>query len=432
VRLWRNWLDETGWWHSFDLPDGTRIRGVNSVEYMQLRLSQFPIAEDLTGKRVLDIGTWDGWFAFEMERRGAEVLAIDVWDNPRFHQMHSTLGSSVEHRIMDVYDLSPERVGRFDVVLFLGVLYHLKHPLLALERVCSVTTDLAAVDSFVLQERHRPDADVDTRPIMEFYEADEFGGQTDNWVGPSVPCLLAFCRTAGFARVELRSVLADSACVSCHRGWEPDIDAGLPAPRLTSTFHNTTFGINFSAQRDDYVTCFFEWEGQPLAREDVRPEVGEFGTKPIYVGHKGDTMWQANFKLPPGLPSGWHPVRIRIGKGAPSNEDFVAVDVPLPDQPVAITAVRDGVTDAEGSYRVGSERLFVWVDGLPRNADKENVRVMLASRRVPIAEMELERPDGGPRLVEVRVPDGVPMGTIELHVELGSRTSNRMAVEVTE
>jgi tRNA (mo5U34)-methyltransferase len=110
------------------------------------RLEQFPIPQSLHGKRVLDIGAWDGWFSFQMERRGAEVLAIDNWDNPRFHQAKAMLHSRVEYRQMDIYELTPQRVGYFDIVLFMGVLYHLKHPLLALERVCALATEMAAVD----------------------------------------------------------------------------------------------------------------------------------------------------------------------------------------------------------------------------------------------------------------------------------------------
>ncbi len=60
---------------------------------MRERIGQFPIPEDLHGARVLDIGTWDGWFSFEMEPRGAEVLAVDCWDNPRFHQTRRALKS---------------------------------------------------------------------------------------------------------------------------------------------------------------------------------------------------------------------------------------------------------------------------------------------------------------------------------------------------
>src|ERR1700694_3134091 len=166
VRLWDKQRSNKGWWHSFELPDGTRINGVCDLAGQKHRLAQFPIPDDLRGQRALDIGAWDGWFSFEMERRGAEVVAIDTWDNPRFHQIHRLLRSRVDYRQMDVYDLSPKRVGRFDIVLFMGVLYHLKHPLLALERVCAVTTGMAAVDSFILRDEYLPGRDVESVAIM--------------------------------------------------------------------------------------------------------------------------------------------------------------------------------------------------------------------------------------------------------------------------
>src|SRR5215475_3121430 len=197
VRKWHQQRSEGGWWHSFELPDGSMIQGVCDVPGLKERIDQFPIPSDLIGKRVLDIGTWDGWFSFEMERRGAEVVAIDCWDNPRFHEIHSILNSHVEYREMDVYELSPKRIGKFDIVLFMGVLYHLKHPLLALEKVCSVATELAAVESFVLADRHVDSVPVEKLPLMAFYENDDLGGEFDNWVAPTVPCLLSLCRTAG-------------------------------------------------------------------------------------------------------------------------------------------------------------------------------------------------------------------------------------------
>src|SRR3984885_9584806 len=192
-------LDRLGWYHSMELPDGRVIAGFQSIERLRARIAQFPIPEDLRGARVLDIGAWDGWFSFEMERRGAEVLAVDCWDNPRFRQIRSALNSRVEYRQMDVYELSPQTVGRFDIVLFMGVLYHLKHPLLALEKVCAITRGMAVVDSFILREEHLPGALVETRPVMEFYETDELGGDPENRCAPRLPCLLAMCRTAGFA-----------------------------------------------------------------------------------------------------------------------------------------------------------------------------------------------------------------------------------------
>ena len=126
VRNWDAERAQKGWWHSFELPDGSLIEGVCNLAGLKNRLAQFPIPADLKGKRVLDIGCWDGWFSFEMERRGAEVMAVDNWDNPRFRQMHAAYNSRVDYRQFDMYDLTPARIGRFDIVLFMGVLYHLK------------------------------------------------------------------------------------------------------------------------------------------------------------------------------------------------------------------------------------------------------------------------------------------------------------------
>src|ERR1700688_21458 len=129
-------LHALGWYHSMELPDGSVIQGLQSIELLRKRLAQFPIPLDLRGKRVLDIGAWDGWFSFEMERRGAEVVAVDVARQKPFLEAKKLLNSKVEYVIEDVCRLNPATLGTFDIVLFLGVLYHSKHPVLALERVC--------------------------------------------------------------------------------------------------------------------------------------------------------------------------------------------------------------------------------------------------------------------------------------------------------
>jgi tRNA (mo5U34)-methyltransferase len=361
IRRWHGELEEKGWWHSFELPDGGRIDGVNSIDALKRRLAQYPIPADLRGKRVLDVGAWDGWFSFEMERRGAEVVAIDRIENPRFDEIRRLMRSNVDYRELDVYDLHPDRIGTFDIVLFLGVLYHVKHPLLALERVCSVTTDLAIVESYALK-------DETDRNLLEFFEYDEFGGQFDNWFAPTPKTMTALCRTAGFARVELNHVHEYGAAAACYRKW----DGAPPASgcKLLAVMHAESFGINFSSDRDDYVACSLD--SQP----DPRPTVGDFGVHPIFNGPTTGGFWQVNFKLPPGLRPGWHPVRV-----GGSNSIDVAVDVPVEASPLRIASACDGISWESDRVSLARGYLSLWVVGLPRNADVRNVRVSIDGAR---------------------------------------------------
>ena len=124
-------------------------------------------------------------------------MAIDCVEIPTFLQVHRRLESKVDYRMLDFYELPAAGLGKFDVVFFLGVLYHLRHPLLALEIVCGLTTEVAIVESFVIDgetwKEHQ-----NAIPTLEFYETFELGNQYDNWNGPTVACLLAMCRAAGF------------------------------------------------------------------------------------------------------------------------------------------------------------------------------------------------------------------------------------------
>jgi tRNA (mo5U34)-methyltransferase len=265
-----------GWYHSFELPGGEKIDGFVSLETLRERYARYPIPADLRGRRVLDIGAWDGWFSFEAERRGADVTAVDCVDLRTFREIHRRLGSKVDYRTLDLFDLPAAGLGRFDYVFFLGVLYHLKHPLRGLEIVCAATLETALVDSFVTDgdtwREHTDDL-----PSLEFYETDELGGRLDNWFGPNVSALLALCRAAGFARVERLDARANLASVACHRRWEP-VPAGdlAPAPRLESAVNHADFGINFTARRDQYLTCWFSAGCKDLSRDGLRLEVWRF------------------------------------------------------------------------------------------------------------------------------------------------------------
>jgi tRNA (mo5U34)-methyltransferase len=148
------------WYHTLELPGGVITPG-----WFDLRgiVDQLPWP-DVRGKRCLDVGTYDGFFAFELERRGArEVIATDIgghddWDVPiaarastahtlseltgekglGFEVARRALGSSVEKRIVNVYDLSPELLGSFDVVVCGSLMLHLRDPVRALEAIRSV------------------------------------------------------------------------------------------------------------------------------------------------------------------------------------------------------------------------------------------------------------------------------------------------------
>ena len=124
----------------FNFGDGLTTKPPHTHRRFRRRLQLLGIPDDLSGKTVLDIGAWDGFFSFEFERRGAKrVLAIDTyaWDHGGlecFLLAHEHFKSKVEHQRLDVHDLSPQEVGTFDLVFCAGVLYHMRHPLLALER----------------------------------------------------------------------------------------------------------------------------------------------------------------------------------------------------------------------------------------------------------------------------------------------------------
>ena len=428
IEDWHQRLAKQGWWHSFELPDGTQIEGVNTLAAQKARIAQFPIPADLRGKRALDIGAWDGWFTFELERRGAEVVAIDRWDNPRFREMHAALGSRAEYRQMNVYDLHPAKLGRFDVVLFLGVLYHLKHPLLALERVCSVTSDLAAVESFALTERFLPGVQVEEQSLLRFFERDEFGGQFDNWFAPTPRCLVEMCRTAGFARAELASVHDYGAAVSCHRCWPEGIRT-RPAARLIAARHAENFGINFHSNADDYVQVDAEG-GEPWTLANMQAEVDGFGAAPVAALATPEGRWRANFKLPPGLDAGWREVRVRTADAAWSEPVRIAVDVPESAESLEITSVCDAFDWRPGCFSLSHRFFSIWVSGLPENADRGNVRVELDGLRQQVDFVGL--PDAkGLRQINVLAGGGTPAGKLRIVAEFAGMRSAPAEIEAT-
>jgi tRNA (mo5U34)-methyltransferase len=194
-------VGEISWTHTLDLGNGIVTPGL----WPPGNLISMGCPKDLRGMRVLDLCAADGGCSFQAERLGAaSVLATDsfLWggcpgtSKAAFDFAREVLSSKVESKYVDVLDHSPETVGVFDLVLFLGVLYHMRHPLLALERVFSVTGQQVIIESHVDMLDYN-------RPAMAFYPGDELNGDASNWWGPNVAAVEAMLKVVGFQKVKL-------------------------------------------------------------------------------------------------------------------------------------------------------------------------------------------------------------------------------------
>jgi tRNA (mo5U34)-methyltransferase len=252
------------WFHSMDLGHGVVTKGQKSPELLQWELNRFRLP-DLGGKSVLDIGTYDGFYAFEAERRGAaRVVGMDlhVWQidtrltdeylaecaangteptptyrtewlkfryeptslpgKRRFDLAHRALGSRVEQVVQDFMVADPRVVGSFDVVLFLGVLYHTQNPLAALQRLASLTREVAVIETEAMEVPGAADL-----ALCEFFPTNELNGDYSNWWSPNILALRGLLQAAGFKRVE---VLQGPPDVS-------SVPAGAPPVRYRAIVH---------------------------------------------------------------------------------------------------------------------------------------------------------------------------------------------------
>ena len=306
----RNEFYSSGWWHSIDLGDGRVTPGVHRLEELRDNYARFGLPEDLRGKRLLDIGAWDGFYSFEAERHGAEVVSVDVWRPETFFEARRALNSRAEHHEMSVYELSRDRMGAFDIVLFLGVLYHLKHPLLGLERVCEMTRDAAII------ETHAVDNIFDTPlPVMEFYEIDALAGQYDNWWGPNCECVVQMARAAGFVRTEVLRREPTRVAIKAFRRWEPMELESTPSLRIRRIINACTNDARFPRRgRHAYLALMVEGLPADARREQVKIEIGGYGAYAVYFGLSRDLQdagcMQITAPIPLGLESGSVSVRL--------------------------------------------------------------------------------------------------------------------------
>ncbi|MFA4917907.1 MAG: DUF1698 domain-containing protein [Thermodesulfovibrionales bacterium] len=224
------------WYHKIELPYGIVTPG-----WAPINPAAYGIPDDMSGRRVLDIGSWDGYWTFEALKRGAkEVIAIDdfsdylgslnqsdrkAWES--FDLCRSALGYSEDicKRIeMSVYDISEGNLGIFDTVFFFGTVYHLRHPLLALDKISVVCTRDIYVESAILDDFSPYRGGLGhgypgQQTIMEFYPGKQYGNNETNWWAPTLFCLMSMTYAAGFAKVDGWKLIEKPEHISLCRGF---------------------------------------------------------------------------------------------------------------------------------------------------------------------------------------------------------------------
>jgi tRNA (mo5U34)-methyltransferase len=224
------------WFHSIELAPGVVTPGRCPASHLDGKWRLLDLG-DLRGRTVLDIGAYDGYFSFRAEQAGAErVVALDhyvwsadmaaymidwraskdaggarlpaphaskYWDpvglpgKRPFDLAHRARRSRVEATVADFATMDLEPLGRFDVVLFLGTLYHLTDPLGALERVARLT----APGGVAIIETQAAEVAGVTTPIWECFPGQELNNDASNWWAPNLAALAGCCRAVGFSRI---------------------------------------------------------------------------------------------------------------------------------------------------------------------------------------------------------------------------------------
>ena len=239
-------LDVKYWYHKIELPGDIITPGWSPMD-----ATKYGVPDDLTGKRILDIGAWDGYWTWEALKRGAsEVVAIDDFSDDlgnhkevkrngwyTFDLCREALGYTTEihgrdnneklriigwkndkkqvviRKEMSVYDI--EKLGHFDIVFFFGMIYHMKHPLMALEKISEICDGEIYIESAVVDDYSPYLSKVsevepgklifkgypNNNMVMEFYPDDQYASNKTNWWVPTIQSLGAMVGSVGFKNV---------------------------------------------------------------------------------------------------------------------------------------------------------------------------------------------------------------------------------------
>jgi tRNA (mo5U34)-methyltransferase len=191
-----NEMNSLEWWHSIPFAPGIVSKGLAlGTDFIT---PYYLDTIDFKNKSVLDIGCWDGFQLFYAEAHGASrVVGVDdlsqrhMGDRARMFAKEK-LRSRVEFVDISVYDLCPKYLGGFDIVMMFGVLYHLVHPMLGIEKACSVCKEEFLLSTHFVQT----DTDV---PLCLLYPTNELAEDKTNWSGPNRSWILKALEIQGFS-----------------------------------------------------------------------------------------------------------------------------------------------------------------------------------------------------------------------------------------
>ncbi|MEM1344429.1 MAG: DUF4214 domain-containing protein [Pseudomonadota bacterium] len=192
------------WFHCIQLPDGRITDGMRAHDAL-MREAEVILSIPLEGKSLLDIGAWDGFFTFEAEKRGAgPILSVDhhCWSGPEwgtkagYDFAHAAFASKARSKDVDLVDLDPNVEGTFDVVLFLGVLYHLEDPYGGLKRAAAMARETLVIETVTA-------CNTFDQPVLRHFEGNSLNYDPTNFFAPNTACLRSMLTELGFSRIEI-------------------------------------------------------------------------------------------------------------------------------------------------------------------------------------------------------------------------------------